>query len=1026
MVLVDKRSAMTPFWDDMNGLVRRLKRWRPEGGLEIVPLPHGISREWESLQPVRIQECLALKIPVLVLSDLGCLEPTHEMQAAWCQLGLRLKQKRSPGTALLPCPRDRWNPTAVRHWKCSTWDRGERPRVEGRSPLVREAGEKQALAVETLLDLLSSALFCDAAMLRELRLKLGGAKADVGTEFDVWFHPSQTERGGLAFALTAVAAVERRQKLARETHPLIHRLRDLLLRHHDFCAPTVRSKELLNLAQCRAEIPQSEIDEALVMQQRLAETALQAVVRTSPEDVRDQGLVDYFSRDVQRTSPDEIQNQPGLSIGYGVFRSFAGATVETLPPGVDEKLVRQAWERIVKNPGYDSLWELRQVGSGFRLQRWNPQADVGQVPALQTGAPLAWLLAGRPRFTVEVTSPKAPAIRYDVVLREEESMARFEAPEVTSMTIQSDRMRIELKAEEKPAWATRYGQDRFGRFAEFEIKGVRFPLRWIPPGGFLMGSPENENGRFEREGPRHQVTISRGYWLATTPCTQAQWTAVMGNQPSHFKQEGAPVESVSWLDCQEFCDRVGTIIRGLEFFLPTEAEWEYACRAGTDTAFNDGSDCTVPDGTDPALTKLGWHGEGSSGTTHSVGELVRNAWGLYDMHGNVWEWCQDGLRSYTADGVTNPLGSTEEDAGRALRGGSYWDDARDCRSAYRDGSDPGGRDGGFGFRLAAGQPGRSAALDLERGAEGRSPTGRSGRGAKAAGRMERPVWAASRWHTDEWGQLAEFSLGGVLFRFRWIPPGTFLMGSPEDEAGRWEDEVQHRVTLTRGFWMGETPCTQSQWEVVMGKNPSRFRRKDLPVEMVSWHDCQEFLGRLSGQVPSLYARLPSEAEWEYACRAGTTTAFNDGSDCTQPEGIDQALGALGWYSQNSGGKTHAVGEKRPNTWGLYDMHGNVLEWCHDGLRTFTPDEAIDPLGPLDQARRALRGGSCWNVARDCRSAYRFERVPVVRDDRIGFRLAAGQPVWSVAPDPESGAEGRSPTGGGERGAQDRRRPKVKR
>ena len=140
-----------------------------------------------------------------------------------------------------------------------------------------------------------------------------------------------------------------------------------------------------------------------------------------------------------------------------------------------------------------------------------------------------------------------------------------------------------------------------------------------------------------------------------------------------------------------------------QFRLPTEPEWEYACRAGTSSAFNDGLACTQPTGNDLALARLGWFGQNSGMETHPVGEKLANAWGLHDMHGNVWEWCWDGKRAYTAEAQTDPLGPVEENAGRAVRGGSFWTRAEGCRSACRDGNETEGRSYSLGFRLAAGQ-----------------------------------------------------------------------------------------------------------------------------------------------------------------------------------------------------------------------------------------------------------------------------------------------------------------------------------
>ncbi len=236
---------------------------------------------------------------------------------------------------------------------------------------------------------------------------------------------------------------------------------------------------------------------------------------------------------------------------------------------------------------------------------------------------------------------------------------------------------------------------------------------------------------------------------------------------------------------------------------------------------------------------------------------------------------------------------------------------------------------------------------------------------------------------------------GISMRLRWVPPGRYPMGSPNDEKGRQEDEVLHWVTLSRGFWLGEAPCTQAEWEAVMGKNPSRFkdhavpRRARRPVEMVNWEDCEGFCARLNERYPGMGARLPTEAEREYACRAGTASAYNDGSECTEPEGRDLALRELGWFAGNSGGRTHDVKGLRPNAWGLYDMHGNVLEWCSDWHAVHSEEEQRDPLGPAEGRTRSIRGGSWNSSARNCRSALRDSNFPVVRYSALGFRLLAG-------------------------------------
>ncbi|MBP5510082.1 MAG: formylglycine-generating enzyme family protein [Kiritimatiellae bacterium] len=213
-------------------------------------------------------------------------------------------------------------------------------------------------------------------------------------------------------------------------------------------------------------------------------------------------------------------------------------------------------------------------------------------------------------------------------------------------------------------------------------------------------------------------------------------------------------------------------------------------------------------------------------------------------------------------------------------------------------------------------------------------------------------------------------------RFRWCPAGTFTMGSPPTEEGRSYDERQHEVTLTKGFWMAETEVTQRQWKGVMGGNPSDFKGDDRPVENVSWDDCQEFIAKVNARLPDVQMRLPTEAEWEYACRAGTGGAYGGTGN----------LDEMGWYYGNSGRWTHPVKQKRPNAWGLYDMHGNVWEWCADRCGEYPSGSATDPTGPASGSLRVLRGGSWLDRASYCRSANRDWNNPGYRYGNFGFRL----------------------------------------
>ncbi len=243
-------------------------------------------------------------------------------------------------------------------------------------------------------------------------------------------------------------------------------------------------------------------------------------------------------------------------------------------------------------------------------------------------------------------------------------------------------------------------------------------------------------------------------------------------------------------------------------------------------------------------------------------------------------------------------------------------------------------------------------------------------------------------------------VNSIGMRFVLIPAGTFWMGSPEDEEGRYPDEPRHQVTLTRAFWLGVHPVTQSQYEAVMGENPSHFWKKgggkakvkkidtaSFPVEQVSWEDAAEFCEKLSmmseEKKEKRLCRLPSEAEWEYSCRGGLASKpfhFGDILDKTQANFNDSGLQ-----------RTCAVGSYPPNAFGLHDMHGNVWEWCQEWYGDYPAGPVTDPTGPEEGSRRVFRGGSWFGGSGYCRSAYRGRNEPTNRDYNLGFRAALVPP-----------------------------------
>jgi len=628
-----------------------------------------------------------------------------------------------------------------------------------------------------------------------------------------------------------------------------------------------------------------------------------------------------------------------------------------------------------------------------------------------------------------------------------------------------------------------------------EHKTTKLVLRRVPAGTFVMGSPVSELGRNTNE-TLHQVTISQSFYIGVFEVTQRQWGLVMDSWPSYFANEAfrdlRPVEQVSFddirgdlsgsdwpastaVDASSFMGRLRQRT-GLEALdLPTESQWEYACRAGTGTAFNNGKGITDID-TCPNLAEVGryryntgfvFSSDSDFGAgTAAAGSYLPNAWGLYDMHGNAWEWCLDWYGLYPGTTTTDPRGPTSA-IGRTTRGGCWYFAARTCRAGHRGSDIPTSEQHNYlGFRLTSGlsEPlaiAHTVTFDL--GAHGT----RAGGGALTQSIIHgSQAWAPEftvevGWRSAGWdvafesvttdltvtAQYAEEdapylvidlspgpSAGSYPFSYldtipgggwteehkttklvlRRVPAGTFVMGSPVSELGRNTNETLHQVTISQSFYIGVFEVTQRQWGLVMDSWPSYFANeafRDLrPVEQVSFDDIRgdlsgsdwpastavdasSFMGRLR-QKTGVDFDLPTESQWEYACRAKTTTALDSGKNLTDTTTCPN-MAEVGryWYNGGSGFTqggdlsvgTAVVGSYLPNAWGLYDMHGNVWEWCLDRYGSY-PGTVTDPGGDVGGSLRVARGGSWFSWSWYCRSANRDGYSPSFRYDSLCFRL----------------------------------------
>lgn len=705
IVIVDRSDRLMPFWSDQDDVVRRLQSVLGRHAVREIVIRRDPDDGWVD----EILETASASARVLLLGDLGGYV-TSRVATAWRSFGQRLWDEGFECHAIVPCPAERIDPECRRLWRAAAWE------ADSRSMQANASSRDRGF--DLLAVAISIAVRVEPQLLRAMRDRLAGRSdviVDIATEYAVW--NSSSMKGHMSAAATPDRdyALSARRRFAAWDVELQYEIVDVLRRFRRHGPDEVFHEEVLSAVACGIEgFTKVEIAAAENYFKSLAE----AVGRDGPRSSAERSIVAYFSEVEARLPEAAVERDDDVGdalrylsvvVGSGKSRSrpFAAAGPRTAA----------AMLTTDREPTMIALWLV-----GRQLHLRTSEAGSPMLGPATVGTNLAFLRLRRPTVMVR---PLGTA-RGEQVSWDPTKEATLTWPDADEVIVQSDLESLTFAAREKPAWAAAYGRDRFGSWADIIVNGVRQRMRLIPPGSYVQGSPENEFGRFDSEGPRRRVTFTKGFWLGETPVTQAFWEACGEKNPSRFAAADRPMEKISWNECRAMIERLNRRIPGLDMSLPSEAQWEYACRGGTLTITYAGDVKIDREGRAPDLDRIAWY-DGNSDVedrssknddilpwtalrrrakgrgTQPVAQLLPNRWGLYDMLGNVFEWCDDHWSwgdPYPEGDVVDPLPVTRG-ADRVCRGASWSSEARDVRAAFRGVWDgPDNRGDFLGFRLA--------------------------------------------------------------------------------------------------------------------------------------------------------------------------------------------------------------------------------------------------------------------------------------------------------------------------------------